>query len=56
MGQKTLELLYDSLLGFGMIINMDFLKCNSQWLRLIYVFAILTILVMYLGLLIIFLR
>ena len=30
MGQKTLELLYNSLLGFGMIIDMDFLKYNSQ--------------------------
>ena len=30
MGQKALELLYNILLGFGIIINMDFLKYNGQ--------------------------
>jgi len=30
MGQKALGLLYDDLLGFGIIINIDFLKCDSQ--------------------------
>jgi len=56
MGQKTLELLYNGLLGFEMIIDMDFLKYNGQWLRLIYIFAILTILAVHLRLLTIFLR
>ena len=51
-----LELLYNSLLGFEIIIDMDFLKCNGQWLRLIYIFAILTILAIHLRLLTIFLR
>jgi len=30
MGQNALEVLYDTLLGFGMITDMDFLKWLGQ--------------------------
>jgi len=29
MGQNVLGVLYDGLLGFGMIIVIDFLKCDD---------------------------
>jgi len=30
MGWKISELLYNGLLGFEMMIDIDFLKCDSQ--------------------------
>ena len=42
--------LTDSLLDFGIMINIDFLKWENQQLRLIYKFIILTILAIYLVL------
>jgi len=43
-----LGLLYDVLLGFRIIIDIDFLKCKGQYPRLMCKFAILTMLTMYL--------
>ena len=47
MGQNVLEIPYNSLLGFGIIINVNFLKWKGQ---LIHKFVILTILTIYLAL------
>jgi len=44
MGLKVFGVSYDSLLGLGIMINMDVLKCNSQCPNLIYILAILMIL------------
>ena len=33
MEQKTLRVLYKDLLGFGIIMDDDFLKCDSQYVR-----------------------
>jgi len=30
IGQNVLRVLYNGLLGFGIIIDIDFLKCDSQ--------------------------
>jgi len=49
MGQNVLEVLYDSLLDFGIIIDVKFLKWEGQWLKLMHKFAILTILVIHLS-------
>ena len=45
MGQNILGELYEALLGFGMMIDNDILKCDSQCSRLIYMLAILIILI-----------
>ena len=43
MGQNILGESYISLLGLKIMIDKEFLKCNSQWLRLIHVLVILII-------------
>ena len=45
MDQNILGELYEALLDFGMIIDNNILKCNSQCPKLIHVLAILTILI-----------
>ena len=42
IGQNILGLLYNVLLGFRMIIDIDFLKCKGQYPRLMCEFAMLT--------------
>ena len=54
--QNIFEESYDALLGFEMIIKVDVLKYDSQWLRLMHILAILTILDRYLLLSITILR
>jgi len=49
IGQNIFGESYNTLLGFGMIIKVDILKCNSQWLRSMHILAILTILDRYLS-------
>ena len=48
--QNFLEVSYDGLLDFEIMINVDFLKWKGQYLRLIQEFAILMILATYLAL------
>ena len=43
IGLKTLGELYDSLLGLGMIIEVETLKCEDQWSNSKYASAILMI-------------
>ena len=50
MGQNILKVSYTGLLGLGIIIDVDFLKWDSQYLRLIHKLAILTKFVIYLML------
>jgi len=50
IGWNTLGELYTGLFGLEMMININFLKCNSQWLRLIYKLAMLTKFVIHLEL------
>ena len=56
MGQKDLGKLYTTLLGFGMMINEDAIKCKDQYLRLIQALAILMMLSKHLSFLITSLR
>jgi len=56
MGQKVLEESYDSLLGLEMIMNVETLKCNSQWPNSMHTLAILMNFLRYAASLIIFLR
>ena len=56
MGQKDLGKLYTTLLGFGMMIDEDAIKCKDQYLRLIQALAILMMLSKHLSFLIISLR
>ena len=56
MGQKDLGKLYTTLLGFGMIIDEDAIKCKDQYLRLIQALAILIMLSKHLSFLITSLR
>ena len=42
MGQSVLRVLYNGLFNFEIIIDINFLKCDGQNLRLIYEFVILT--------------
>jgi len=44
MGQKDLEVLYEDLLDFGIMIDKSFLKCMDQ---LMQVLAMLTMLVIH---------
>ena len=44
IGQKDLGESYTTLLGFGMTINKDAIKCKGQYPRLIQVLAILMML------------
>jgi len=48
MGQNILKVSYTGLLGLEIIIDVDFLKWDSQYLRLIHKLAILTKFVIYL--------
>jgi len=41
IGLDILEVLYEALLGLEMMIDIDVLKCNSQYPNLIYVLAML---------------
>ena len=41
IGQKVLEVLYDSLLGLGMMIVDETLKCDSQWSNSMHELAML---------------
>jgi len=56
IGQKDLGELYDSLLGFGMMIELAALKCEGQYPMLKHVLAICKIFFMQLSLEIINLR
>ena len=49
IGQKAFSMLQLVLLGLGMIIDVNFLKCIGQYLKLIHILAILTILAAHLG-------
>jgi len=53
IGWNDLEVSYESLLSFGIIMENDFLKCIGQ---LIHALAMLTMLVMHSSLFIILLR
>jgi len=54
--QKVLDESYTSLFGLGIIIDVNFLTCKGQNLRLIQVLAMLTKFVIYLSLVIKILR
>ena len=47
IGLNVLEVLYNALLGLGMIIDIDTLKCKSQYPKSIYVLVIFKILLRY---------
>ena len=47
--QKVLDESYTSLFGLGIMIDVNFLTCKSQNLRLIQVLAMLTKFVIYLS-------
>ena len=44
IGQNIFGKSYNTLLGFGIIIKVDILKCNGQWPRLMHVLVMLTML------------
>ena len=56
MGQKDLGKLYTTLLGFGITIDKDAIKCKGQYPRLIQALAILIMLFKHLSFLITSLR
>ena len=47
IGLNIFRVLYEALLGLGMIIDVDILKCDSQCSKLIHILAILIKLLRY---------